>query len=523
MNNSDGQNSAQPEQSVQVAQVQDTISQEKQRRKLIQAILNRDPKILGQKDVEVTDADRQRFYDLVDKGIIKNDDVKRIIVSIKGPLETDGAEAIFARISATNYERRILAYMTGIGFDNYEHIKPRSVEIFLERYPNPMNFQPASEDFLAAINRNNSLEKYEAYSSAIHNFCLHVYGKKQEYWEQAKVLFDEAEEWRIDQEAEKLKLELLPYAEVSGDGWMQNGQVYMLRPELLEKVGLGPRYLMEIGGVQIALSRVFMADVHEAAIAYVKYNGTVKVRGYYRSNSQGMWRFLADYVGGNGEIAWYGVGFNEESLTLPLKIQKQLNMIRKKGLLEIPGANTGFFLGGTAKRFNSKEEYKQLIAENKMTSDYYREVNHEPIVDFGVLSTEKHPPESVDVDKGNAPDFRKQLDHYRMETEMYGTVTVRQFPSYNDNLRYTMCEVGRGDDKRAWVGGIEVNATITSTGLKSEWVSTGDIGTPLLEYYTMTGGYGNPAGRTDGYVDMWEYLDLMPLIKRYMYTWRDLG
>ncbi len=494
---------------------------ERQRRKLIQAILNRDAKILGQSDTEVTEADRTRFYDLVNRGIIKNADADRMIISIKGPLESEGADAIFAKISATNYERRILAYMTGLGFDNYENIRPKSVETFLERYPNPMNFQPASDDFLAAIKHSNPVEKYEAYQTAIHNFCLHIYGKKQEYWEQSKILFIEADEWRIDQEAQKMSAELLPYAEISGDAWLQNGQIYMLRPELLAKVGLGPRYLMEIGGVEIALSRVFMADVHEAAIAYVKYNGAVKVRGYYRSNSQGMWRLLADYVGGNGEIAWYGVGFNEESLTLPLRIQKQLNMICKKGIHEIPGANTSFFLGGTAKRFNTKEEYKQLVAEGKMDSDYYREVNHQPIVDFGVLSIEKHPPESIDVDKGNAPNFRKQLDHYRMDTKMYGVVTVRQFPSFNDNLRYTMCEIGQGDLKRAWVGGIEVNATITSTGLKSEWVSTGDICTPLLEYQSMTGGYGNPEGRTDGYEDMWEYLKLMPMIKRYLYTWRD--
>ena len=35
-------------------------------------------------------------------------------------------------------------------------------------------------------------------------------------------------------------------------------------------------------------------------------------------------------------------------------------MICKKGAFKIPNANTSFFLGGTARRFNSKEEYKQL-------------------------------------------------------------------------------------------------------------------------------------------------------------------
>ena len=87
-----------------------------------------------------------------------------------------------------------------------------------------------------------------------------------------------------------------------------------------------------------------------------------------------------------------------------------------------------------------------------------------------------------------------------------------------------MFEVGHGDFKKAWVGGIEANATITSTGLKSEWVSSGDVCTPLLEYQTMTGGYGVPDGRGDGYESMWEnYLSLVPIIKRYLYTWGDEG
>ncbi|MBQ3325966.1 hypothetical protein IJG79_02365 [Candidatus Saccharibacteria bacterium] len=493
---------------------------DKQRRKLIQAILNRNPKILGQDDAKLSQEEEIRFYDLVNKSLVKHSDADRIIASIKGPVDSVGIDAIFAKISASNYERRILAYMSGVGFDNYEHTRPQTINDFLEKYPNPMDFQSAKDDFLAAVKHSNPVEKYGAYLIAMKDFCAHIYGKKQEYDNIAKKLFIEAEEWRVDQDAKRLESELLPHAEIDGDDWKQGGQNYKLRPELLLKAGLGPRYELEIGGVQIALSRVFLVDTYEAAIAYINFGNAVKIRGYYRSNSQGMWRFLADYVGGDGVISWYGVGFNEESLTLPLKIQKQLNEICKKGAFKIPGANTAFFLGGTARRFNSKEEYKQLVANNKMDSDYYREVNHQPAVDFGVLSTKKHPPESIDVDNGNAPNFHTQLDHYRMETRMYGTVTVRQFASNNDNLRYTIFEIGEGNNRRAWIGGIEVNAPITSTGLKSEWVSSGDICTPLLEYQTMTGGYGNPAGRTDGYEDMWEYIRRMPIIKRFLYTWR---
>ena len=63
---------------------------------------------------------------------------------------------------------------------------------------------------------------------------------------------------------------------------------------------------------------------------------------------------------------------------------------------------------------------------------------------------------------------------------------------------------------------------MTSVGLTAGWVSSGDICTPLLEYQTMTGGYGTSENRTDGYESMWEkYLSQMPIIKEYLYTWRD--
>lgn len=501
---------------------------ESKKRKLIKAILNRDARILAEKDVKLSPEEQERFFRMTVTGSIHKADVAKVIEAIKGP-ET---EQIFSEIKDNKFKKRILAYMTGLGFDNFEQVKVKTVEDFLEKFPDPNGFISAKADFLEAIRRSNPEQKYREYLEAMEEFEKNVYGKKQEYTDLAKELVKDAEEWQTDKDAEKLRGEFLDIAEVFGDEWEQDGKKYKLTKEALAKVGLEPRFLLKVNGIQIALSRVFMVDVHEAAVAYVKFDDGVKIRGYYRSNSQGMWRYLADYVGGNGEISWYGVGFNEESLNLPLKIQKMLNQIAMRGIYEIPDINTGFFLGGTAKRYASKEEYKKLIADEKMEGDYYKEVSRTPKLDFGTLSTLKHPPESIDVEGGAAPDFRKQLDHYQMKTKMYGEVAVRQFPSLNDELRWIMLERGEGEAKKAWVAGIEVNATITSTGLKSEWVSTGDICTPLYEYQTMTGGYGEPiqddgSFATEeamhmGYESMWEkYLKLMPIVRKFLYTWRD--
>lgn len=464
--------------------------------------------------VGLTPEKRERIYRLISVGEMGQKDFDKVISKVAAP----DAEAAFLEISKSKFKKRILAYMTGVGLNNFESVTVDSVKYFLVKFPTPASFASAKVDFLEAVKRSNSKEKYQEYEQEMQAFVQMVYGKRLEAEEFFEQLMHDAEEWELDQEAEKLKAEFLPRAEVEGDLWLQRGVSYKLTPEVLEKGGLGPRYLLEVNGIRIALSRVFKADVHEAAVAYLKFDSGVKVRGYYRSNSQGMWRYLPDYVGADGEISWYGVGFNEESLTLPMKIQKALNLAAKHGIHEVPRANMAFFLGGTAKRYETKAEYKKAVAEGRMKGAYYEEVSREPTLNFGVIGPQKRPPQSVDVSGGLVPNFREEIDHYVADTEMYGKVTFRQFASEDDSLRYEMCEVGEGDERKAWVGSIEMNAPISTTGLKTQWISTGDLCTPLLEYTTMTGGYGTDLGRKDGYYSMWErYLKFVPLIRRYLF------
>lgn len=489
-----------------------------EKNRIIKAILKRDLGFLKSENVEVSDEERETFLRRIMNGQIGKADFTQIIDSLPyGELSK-----VFEKIKDDKYKLRIVAYMTGLGFDNYEKVTKESLDKFINRYPSPLAFESAENDFLTAIREGNPEQKYLDYKEKMKELVQEIYGEKARVLDFYDEFVKEAEDWQIGKDAVRLTSEFLPTAEIVGDAWVQNGREYRLTTELLKKVGLVPTFYLEMGGAEVALSPAFKVDAHEAVIAYVRLNNQIKVCGYYRSNSQAMWRFLADYVGGNGEIAWYGVGFNEESLTLPMRFQKELNYVSSHGIMEVPGVNMGFFLGGTAKRYTSKEEYKKLVNEGKMDSDYYREMEHEPRLNFGVLSAEKHPPFSVDIEDENGPNFRNQLDHYTMKTEMYGEVTVRQFPSFNDELRYLVCEVGKKDEKKAWIGTIEVNAPMTSVGLTAGWVSSGDICTPLYEYQTMTGGYGEPDGRTDGYESMWEkYLSQMPIIKKYLYTWRD--
>jgi hypothetical protein len=74
---------------------------------------------------------------------------------------------------------------------------------------------------------------------------------------------------------------------------------------------------------------------------------------------------------------------------------------------------------------------------------------------------------------------------------------------------------------RVWIGSIEDNSEIQSTGLKKSWIEGGDLTTPAFEYKyketDQTGGYGNDKIRNGPYIDMYEnYLKKIPVIQEYL-------
>lgn len=70
---------------------------------------------------------------------------------------------------------------------------------------------------------------------------------------------------------------------------------------------------------------------------------------------------------------------------------------------------------------------------------------------------------------------------------------------------------------RAWVGGIEDDSEVQSTGLRKSWIEGGDLATPAFEYPEQAGGYENTDLAVHPYVDMFEnYLKKIPVIRQYL-------
>ena len=126
---------------------------------------------------------REQIYRLMSAGTIGRKDFDKAISSVAAP----DTEAAFEGLSKSNYKLRILAYFTGVGFNNFTQATVNSLKLFLVKYPTPMSFKSAKQDFLMAVKRSNTKEKYLEYEREMAGFMELVYGermKAEEFFEQ---------------------------------------------------------------------------------------------------------------------------------------------------------------------------------------------------------------------------------------------------------------------------------------------------------------------------------------------------
>ena len=313
--------------------------------------------------------------------------------------------------------------------------------------------------------------------------------------------------------------ELLQTTEIDGDPFPINGENHVLTTETLADAGLSPHYETSIRGISFNFSKCFQIQGHDACIAYVKTpDGKIKTRAYYRSNSAGLWRYCPEYGYNNGINIWFGKGYNEEALTLPPNLQKHLNAISEMDQIQLENPQTTkFCFFGTAKFYQDRRDQNIARINDELRGDYYEETPKKCSFAFSGTSEQKNPPEESDCDKRIAPDYHQEIISYQSHTRLYGDFTTRVYPSNDGSLLYSVCETEVNGERQAWVGNIETTAPIGSTGCRTKWGYGGDFSTPLYEYRSQSGGYGDMENDKGNYTSMWKnYLSKLPLIKRYL-------
>ena len=143
---------------------------------------------------KITPGDQANVYQAMRDGADFADIEWKLLTRIAGPDYAKGADGVFRDMAGDGQQKRILGYMTGMAWDDFDKTSRDSVVEFLRKYPTPMDFDESATNFLQMISDYNSEKKHQEYVEAMEKFQSGVYGKKYEYYKAMKEMHKEAEE-----------------------------------------------------------------------------------------------------------------------------------------------------------------------------------------------------------------------------------------------------------------------------------------------------------------------------------------
>lgn len=282
-----------------------------------------------------------------------------------------------------------------------------------------------------------------------------------------------------------------------------------LTKEILASEGLIPTYKLVLPNVTMWLSPLYLVlGKRPAVVGYIQTEGTpVVIRSFYRSNSQGVWRYLADYRLNNGFFDWYAQGHASDTITASLILQKTLGEIGQNPTAYKKVESSDLTLAGTARERRNNMPYIGSAGKPvRLKGHFYSESNEKPA-----------PETLIFINPDQEPNFDKRLTSWTKRTPIYDDISVEVYASKDASLHFMFCKDNEG---RAWIAHVEqANGTFTSTGVITPWIDAGLLVAPAYEYTTLAGPYGNTEKRKGPYVDMYKnYLSKIPVIARYQHV-----
>ena len=499
-------------------------------------------------DIEVSAQERQVFLEKVKRDEIGDAQFTKLLRDIHSPIqqEPDGQNPteLFGRVQGLLEQHKHMGTFLNllVGKTSFDDSVASDVTRFHELYPDPIAFLPKVEQYIHMIGTGYA-SKVAAYEEFFRNFMQVMYGKRYEYWEQIELLKDEAKgpalksggeqaDTVLIDEFERFSLEDIPPDEaqriletvaIHGDEF--HGK--MFTKDMIIQEGLLPKYRTRIGNTVIWFSSSPYDLTHGriAVMAYVQTDKGIVARSYYRSNSQGVWRYLPRYAEIEGILDWYEKGYGEESITLPILLQRALAEITERNPQALTVSDPEFLFAGTARKISTNRDgtmYHEVNEESaRLAGNFYTNGPSYPL--------KRVPPEQIRfTNPRQSPDFSNMLASWKQRTSLYGQIEIEVYASKDEQFKYMFCRDNKG---RAWIAGVEDNSRVQSTGLRKQWVNAGDLTTPSFEYKTtkhdQTGGYGNEemrGGTRNEYVDMYKtYLSKILPIQEYQQHKRTEG
>ena len=117
----------------------------------------------------------------------------QLLKQIAMPSNNKTMGEVFSTVN-DKHSKRILTFMTGGEWKNYEQAGASELNMFLSKYPTPMELEDDATRFLTLIQQQNGDDKSREYNEAMGEFCQKIYGKRYEYYKAMKRLDRDAEE-----------------------------------------------------------------------------------------------------------------------------------------------------------------------------------------------------------------------------------------------------------------------------------------------------------------------------------------
>lgn len=285
----------------------------------------------------------------------------------------------------------------------------------------------------------------------------------------------------------------------------------------LVKYDLTPEYILELDDIIILVSRIFNVRFEERphVVLYIENSkGGFIARNFYRSRSQGVWRFLP----GVFNDGWfYKSPYGEQAINAPIELQKVLDELHGV-YLERFIQNTGAFPPRGIGGFGGDDTKNFDVA-------FKTETQERQWMGFMVKTTRSvlGAPKELILNSEDSPDFSREL----MSWQDVDGNAKRVFMSRNGQLKYEFLTNKKGASCLALIEC--ANTKINSFGLHNQFVQTGDFTTPLYEYRRQTKGAETIYGDlddcfSDSYCGMWrKYLSQIPVIREYTDFLRNQG
>lgn len=149
------------------------------------------------------------FLQLLAGGAWPLEKINELISHIKTPyMDKDTFAELSNKVLGNEQMRDVIAVLAGIGFNNRHKLTLQHlVTLLRERCPGPIEFERDVQGFLAQIKESNSPQMYNLYKETVRELALKLYGKRQEYYEQIRLLQEEADREHPELAEERRELE----------------------------------------------------------------------------------------------------------------------------------------------------------------------------------------------------------------------------------------------------------------------------------------------------------------------------